>query len=258
MEERFGLIIHHLAIRFTSLLKPLRRINSPLSGSGVVQFLGSRCLSALWALSASRSLESTSALLFMALSSNLRMRPRDRLMKSGLKSSKASWCGGCKAEEWSEQLVWGWTNTPALIAAYAEAVGCMHTVLKCSVEASLIHLLTLEKSFAQPCPNWEELGERRQHDARFTEGKRPDSVKRGKWILFKRSLLLRAGAGDLWLARQMWLFWWLHLARRQTLITVFAGLYRAAENKPHSHQFTSLINTHKNPNLSATCKQLWI
>lgn len=135
-----------------SPLKHLRHGNSPLSGSGVVQFLCSLCLSSLRDLSGSGLLESLCALLFKALCSSLRMRPWDRLMKSGLKSSKASWCGGCKAEEWSEQLVRDWTNTAPLIAAYAEARGggCMYTVLKCSVEASLIRSLTLEKSSAQP------------------------------------------------------------------------------------------------------------
>lgn len=49
----------------------------------------------------------------------------------------------------------------------------MYTVLKCSVEASLIRSLTLEKSSAQPCTIWEEVGERQQHYAKFTreEGK---------------------------------------------------------------------------------------
>lgn len=101
------LIIHHLffvcffffgftpfLVNSSLLLKTsgvFIQLNSPLSGSGVVQFLFSLCLSSLWACARS-GLDALSALLFMALCSSLRIRPRDRLMKSGLKSSKASWC----------------------------------------------------------------------------------------------------------------------------------------------------------------------
>lgn len=62
----------------------------PLSGSGVVQFLF--CLTRFSLRPCTRSgLESCSDFLILALCSNLLSRPWDRLMKSGLKSSKASW-----------------------------------------------------------------------------------------------------------------------------------------------------------------------
>lgn len=62
----------------------------PLSGSGVVQFLFCLYRSSLRPCTKS-GLESCSALLLRALCSNLLTRPWDRLMKSGRKSSKASW-----------------------------------------------------------------------------------------------------------------------------------------------------------------------
>lgn len=65
------------------------QLHLPLSGSGVVQFLFCLQLSSLCPCTRS-ALESLSVLLFIALCSSLLTRPWDRLMKSGLKSSKAS------------------------------------------------------------------------------------------------------------------------------------------------------------------------
>jgi len=33
------------------------------------------------------------------------------------------------------------------------------------------------------------------------------------WCIYEHSLQAKAGVGNLWLASQMWLFWWRHLAR---------------------------------------------
>lgn len=76
----------------------------PLSGSGVVQFLF--CLPRSSLKPCTRSgLESCRARLLLALCSNLLTRPWDRLMKSGLKSSKASWGG--EGDIYSKLLVGG-------------------------------------------------------------------------------------------------------------------------------------------------------
>lgn len=92
-------------VRVDELLLPLR-------GSGVVQFLF--CLQLSSPCPRTRSgLVSLSALLLAALRSSCITRPCDRLMKSGLKSSKASWreAGG---EVYSKQSV-GRMNTVKLI-----------------------------------------------------------------------------------------------------------------------------------------------
>lgn len=123
------------------------QLNSPLSGSGVVQFLFCLYLSSLWACARS-GLESLSALLFIALCSSLRIRPWDRLMKSGLKSSKASWCEGEVGVK--REIKWAacWLNKYSATyrhlrrgKSWGESV---HSVLKSILKTSLICWLTLE------------------------------------------------------------------------------------------------------------------
>lgn len=67
--------------------------DSPLSGSGVVQFLFCLPRPSPRPCTVRSGLESCRYRLLLALRSNLLTRPWERLMKSGLRSSKASWDG---------------------------------------------------------------------------------------------------------------------------------------------------------------------
>lgn len=80
------------------------QLHLPLSGSGVVQFFFCLPRSSL-RLCTRSGLESCAVLLLLAFCSNLLTLPWDRLMKSGLKSSKAS-LGG-KRDTYSKMLVGG-------------------------------------------------------------------------------------------------------------------------------------------------------
>lgn len=121
----------------------------PLSGSGVVQFLFGLHRSSLRPCARS-GLESCRALLLIALCSNLLTRPWERLMKSGLKRSRASWGGG-QREVYSELLVAG-TNTVQLIDTNPVEREINHRW----VRILLLNLfLNLVESSSQPCKSYE-------------------------------------------------------------------------------------------------------
>lgn len=121
----------------------------PLSGSGVVQFLF--CLPRSSLRPCTRSgLESCSALLLLALCSSLLTRLWDWLMKSGLKSSKASWRGERCIYTVSSLLVGRIQYNSKTLILRKEEKKKLHWVRIYS-ENILNLLLNLGESFSQPC-----------------------------------------------------------------------------------------------------------
>lgn len=159
------------------------QLHLPLSGSGVVQFLFCLHWSSLRPCTRS-GLESCSALLLIALCSNLLTRPWDRLMKSGLKRSNASWGG--EGNIYSKLLVGG-TATVQYVDTNPVEREKIFIGLESVLKISLIYSLTLEN----PLHSLVKARRCRQHGnimLSFSEDKGKRALLTGGiWILQKAS-----------------------------------------------------------------------